>query len=109
MKKPSYGVEMTPERLEMQRIVCAAYVMEDGRIVSGVRHLSPDMRSTMKAIYGDKYHLKISRAHHSGGFIDQFGNYLDRNEAWAVAKKQNQIKIVLDHLKDGPLFSEHLY
>ena len=102
---------MTPERVEAQRIVCAAYVMEDGRIISGARHLSPDMRATMRAIYREdsKYHLKISKEHHSGGFIDQFGNYLNREEAWLVAKRQNQITRDIHHLKDGPLYSELLY
>lgn len=42
------------------------------------------------------------------GFVDQWGNYLSRTEARAVAEKRGQI--VRNHRLDGPeLFSEHLY
>jgi len=103
---------VTPQEIEEirethRRIVCAAYTMEDGMIISGVRHLSPDMRATMHKIYGDGYHMKISREHHAGGFIDQYGIYYNRKDAWVIAERQGQI--INDCSCEGTLFSENLY
>ena len=74
-----------------ERVVCAAYVMNDGLVVSGARHYSPDMRRTMQQLYGPKYHLKVNRDYHDGGFINQFGDYLTREEAWVVADREGQL------------------
>ena len=72
-----------------------------------VRHLSPDMRATMHRIYGDRYHTKIDRNHYEGGFIDQWGNYLNRKDAWVIADKQGQI--IKEVSSKGTLYSENLY
>lgn len=90
-----------------RRVVCAAYMMDDGLIVTGARHFSPDMRATMKRIYGDKYHLRRNREHHEGGFIDQFGEYLTREEAWKIAEANGQIW--REVAPKGTLYSENLY
>ena len=103
-----------------ERIVCAAYVMDDGVVISGVRHLSPDMRTTMKLIYGQKYHLRIPRDNKIGGFINQFGDYKTREEAWKIADASGQIVRQIetgsglnpreaDIGDEGILFSENLY
>ncbi len=42
------------------------------------------------------------------GFIDQYGKWLTREEAWKVAKKAGQIKYSSGYC-DGTLFSEDLY
>lgn len=85
------------------RIVCAAMKMEDGMIVSGVRHYSPDMRVTMKRIYGEGYHLKVIEQ----GFIDQFGQFHEREPAYFIAKACKQI--LREVSTPGTLFSENLY
>ena len=41
------------------------------------------------------------------GFIDQFGDFIDRQEAWVIAKSQNQI--VKSVSSEGTLYSENLY
>lgn len=41
------------------------------------------------------------------GFIDQFGDFMDRKEAWNVALEQNQIREEVS--THGTLYSENLY
>ena len=93
--------------LSPPRIVCAAYKMKDGFILSGVRHWSPDMRETAKRIYGDEYHLKVDRNFHDGGFIDQHGKYYNRQDAWKIAEKNGQILKEVSTVR--ALYSENLY
>ena len=69
------------------RIVCAAMLMKDDTIITGIRHFSPDMRSVMQKIYGDKYHLQVQEQ----GFVDQFGTFYNRKDAWHIADKNGQI------------------
>lgn len=46
--------------------------------------------------------------HAEEGFVDQYGNFYDRKQAWDIAVKNGQI--VRDHDKcPGTLYSEHLY
>jgi hypothetical protein len=85
------------------RIVCAAMLMDDGLIVPGVRHYSPEMRKVLKRIYGVDYHFREVQQ----GFIDQNGLFLDRETAWKIAAENGQILKVLS--KPGTLFSENLY
>lgn len=88
---------------ELSRLVSAAMLMDDGLIVPGVRHFSPDMRAVLKRIYGDGYHLKVKEQ----GFIDSMGNFLDREAAWNRAVETNQLFRHVSSL--GTLYSEHLY
>tara|TARA_R110000782_G_scaffold261868_1_gene353713 strand:+ start:1161 stop:1406 length:246 start_codon:yes stop_codon:yes gene_type:complete len=81
--------------------------MQDGFILSGVRHWSPDMRATAQRLYGDKYHLQVDRSHHCGGFIDQHGRYYNRQDAWKIAEKNEQI--LKEVSIEGTLYSENLY
>ena len=69
------------------RVVSAAMLMDDGLVVPGVRHFSPDMRAILRRIYGDKYHLRVK----GQGFIDARGQFLSREEAWRVADRNGQI------------------
>lgn len=63
-------------------IVCAAVKMNDGMVIAGVRHFSPDMRITLEAIYGEGYHLKVDEQ----GFITNKGEFVNRKEAWDIAE-----------------------
>jgi hypothetical protein len=74
-----------------RRVVCAAYKMKDGLVVTGVRHLSPDMQAVLYQLYGEDYVEHIDPLYRKGGFIDQLGNYLTRAEAWEIADKAGQI------------------
>ena len=96
------------------RIVSAAMLMDDGLIVTGVRHFSPDMRATLRRIYGNgfklfgvwlkkPYHMRVK----DQGFIDASGAYLDREDAWTIAQSHGQIIEYVAPI--GTLFSENLY
>lgn len=78
-------------------------LMQDGLIVPGVRHFSPDMRAVLKRIYGDGYHLKVKEQ----GFIDSMGRFLPREIAWALAEETGQIREQVS--VPGTLYSENLY
>ena len=96
------------------RIVCAAMLMDDDHIVLGVRHFSPDMRATLRRLYGTgfkllgvwvikPYHLRVIEQ----GFVDQFGTFHDRKAAWTIAQAAGQIREVVS--TPGTLYSECLY
>jgi hypothetical protein len=92
--KPDYTI--TP-----RRIVCAA-MSKEGRIVTGARHFDKVMRNQMEASEGVKWWKDCEQ-----GFIDQFGDFLNRDEAWIVAEEQEQIR--RDVGTTGHLYSENLY
>ena len=93
-------------------IVCAA-MRQDGFIVAGARHFDTVMRATILA-------LKLGNTLWEQGFIDQFGKFYTREEAWKVADKNGQIRRGTGFESftnprksgigdDGVLFSENLY
>lgn len=98
-------------------VVSAAMLMDDGLIVTGVRHFSPDMRAVLNRIYGEGYHLRVKEQ----GFIDSHGNFLTREIAWIRADKNGQIclydpsgkgRLIPQKANLGTielLFSENLY
>lgn len=70
----------------------------------------------MLKAYGEKYHLQVEEQ----GFVDQFGKFYNRTEAWKIADKNGQILRPTGWEKipnprkanvgdDGCLFSENLY
>ena len=87
----------------VRRVVCAAMLMEDGLIVTGVRHFSPEMRLVLHRIYGDGYHLRVVEQ----GFVDQWGEFMNREDAWVVALSQGQV--LKEVASAGTLYSENLY
>ncbi len=112
-------VQSATKQVYVPRIVSAAMLMEDGLIVPGVRHFSPDMRAVLKRIYGEGYHLKVKEQ----GFIDSKGSFLSREAAWKIADGLGQIRIyhprgpeygpsilrAAGEGDEGDLFSENLY
>lgn len=68
------------------RIVSAAMLMNDGLVVPGVRHFSPDMRAVLKRIYGFGYHLRVKEQ----GFINSAGEFLGREAALQIALLHGQ-------------------
>lgn len=90
----------------MRAIVCAAIRAEDGSLVLGIRHYSQDMFDQIEQ-RGDRekfYH----RGSTNQGFVDQYGIYLTRREAFVVAESANQINNY-DACPDYTLYSEGLY
>ncbi len=75
-------------------------LMDDGLIVTGIRHYSPEMRATMRRLYGSglrafgrwwikPYHLR----ERVQGFVDQYGTFLTREQAWVIADREGQIHL----------------
>ena len=83
-----------------QRIVCAA-MRKEGYIICGARHFDSIMRAAIKK-FNDK------PAGWEQGFIDQFGVFLTREEAFVIAEANGQIRQRVGG-DNGRLFSENLY
>lgn len=96
---------LTPKKKKQKQfVVCAALRNKKGQIICGPRHFDSIMCGQIKAT-----RLKWNKAEQ--GFVDQFGKFLNRMEAWYVAYPNGQI--VRRCGNDGPkgigLFSENLY
>lgn len=93
--------------------MCAANRLPDGTMFIGARHW--DMHMIQQAdIYKKANDIEEKvLAGAEQGFIDQFGNFLTRAEAWKVAVEKNQIIRYCGSERSnkdkGILFSEHLY
>lgn len=88
------------------RIVCAAIRYRCGVIVLGPRHWDDVMRAQHSQMEMPEELVKPE-----DGFIDQHGNFLDRQAAWKVAKAADQIiyRCGGDDSDGGTLYSENLY
>ena len=91
------------------RIVCAANqyscLLDETKtlIVIGARHWDSIMRDHFRLISD-----RVDRKSEIQGFIDQFGKFYTRQEAFVIAEENNQIirRVGGDN---GKLFSENLY
>lgn len=92
------------KELPQRRVVCAACRSSvTGQMILGPRHFDTVMR-----VHADKYpNVDFDEQ----GFIDQWGVYMNRQEAWKVAEAANQIyrRCGGDEAKGGTLYSENLY
>jgi len=84
-----------------QVIVCAANKLASGLIVCGARHHDPIMNAQIKAA-GDT-HIGETQ-----GFIDQYGRFMNRKDAYRIAEESGQIVRSIGY-ETNKLFSEHLY
>lgn len=99
----------------MRRVVCAAIRAADGEVLMGLRHYDWLMhRQIEQRGDGSKF---MHRLDEDQGFVDQHGVFMDRFEAFRVARAAKQ-PIDLDQcgtglLPDGAahhkLYSEALY
>lgn len=84
----------------VHRVVSMAACIVDGHLIVGNRHFCPIMNMTIA-------NLNIKDCKHDAktdqGFVDQWGVYMSRQEAWNVAKAAGQIKKVFT---EGVLYSE---
>lgn len=96
-------MELNEEQKARQRVVCAANRHIYSKvIVLGARHYDEVMRTQMNFSGGSE-----SWKGSEQGFIDQWGNFLTREEALEIAEKQGQIRE--KHGNKNMLFSEDLY
>jgi ferredoxin-NADP reductase len=86
----------------VRRVVCAAVLYGNEVMLVGPRHFDATMRDQMRR-FGVQWN-----APHVEGFIDQWGNFMNREEAHKVASEQGQIRHRCGG-DSGRLFSENLY
>ena len=98
-----YGWKHTVGQPRPDTIVCAAMLMEDDEIVTGIRHFSPDMRNTLFRLYGKDYHKKVKEQ----GFVTQYGEFVSRERAAEIVKTNRQ-KLMPREIKTT-IYSEDLY
>lgn len=84
------------------KVVCAACKLDDGMILAGARHYSPNMRLQAKLMYGDDF--KNWPKEVEQGFLDNMDNFLSRADAAILAYESGQIKELMNII-----FSEDLY
>lgn len=96
--------------MSTHRVVCAAIRAADGEVLLGIRHYSRDMREQIeRRTDGAKF---THRHDEDQGFVDQFGNYMTREQAHRLALQNGQIihPEACGQGLDGPkLYSEGLY
>lgn len=89
-----------------ERIVCAAVQYPDGSMLVGPRHFDNIMLQQYRKL-GLQYEEDVAIS----GFLDQDGNFLNRQEAWVIAMEKGQVRHRTsgDTREGGTLFSENLY
>ncbi len=106
---------ITNEITKQRRVVCAACrCSETKHIIIGPRHFDPVMKSQF---FDNCMNLKLNTPNKIGdtyteqGFIDQYGVFMNRQEAWKVAEAAGQIiyRCGGDTANGGTLYSENLY
>lgn len=95
---------MTPG---VSRVVCAAVKMPNGVLILGIRHWDGFMAQYVRE-HGGRQAFNFFGRDEEQGFVDQFGNFLSREDAWKVAEQAGQIirRVGGD---GGCLYSENLY
>lgn len=91
-------------------VVCAANRSTvTGKIICGARHWDHIMRQQVEWLKDHPTGLKMPDewVGCDQGFIDQYGQWMNRQEAWMVAKAAGQIKQTTG--ASGTLYSEDLY
>ncbi len=97
------------EKYNVQRRVAGVANRYGGIIVMGVRHYSNMMRVALDALGGNDLLLQwCGEENYEQGFVDQYGTFLDRKEAWILAEAAGQIRFT-KNLPTGELYSEHLW
>lgn len=92
-------------------VVCAANRYGD-LIIAGARHFDHVMHSQLKYIREDRLFAFEVEDSVEEGFIDQFGVFMDRSEAYWIALAGGQInkrRLKTGNLGSTELFSEDLY
>lgn len=95
------------------RIVCAAIKLKTGEVLVGIRHFDAFMLRQINE-------RKLDKRDAVQGFVDQYGSFFTRTEAWKIADAQGQIMRPTGweefstprtaNIGDaGLLFSENLY
>lgn len=110
MSEELFDIGETKTSIKKNPVIVCAAIKKDGHIIAGPRHYDKIMQMQIKKLTS---HLPKEAARKvwlgaEQGFIDQFGKFYTRQEAWVVAENNEQIKNNLA-VKSGMLFSENLY
>jgi hypothetical protein len=118
--------DLTPDQLAARRVVCAA-IRKGGYVIIGARHFDSMMH---RQIAGQVSVCLLEQDREDGlrewaqaeqGFIDQFGNFLTRQEAFVIADHAGQILRMVGSQRDfyafpsigeyhqQDLYSENIY
>ena len=96
------GIEK-PQRI----VVCAACFLSHAQpMLVGPRHWDAVMRKQFDRIRGN---ASRPSSHWQQGFIDQFGDFMDRKEAFEVVKASGQPLNMERNGSETELYSEGLY
>ena len=90
--------------MKEQRVVCAAMINTKGQIICSPRHWDKIARAAVKNVSNpEDWETDIEQ-----GFVDQFGQFLTREEALKIAQRNKQIagRCGGDDIR---LYSENLY
>lgn len=64
----------------MRKVICAAIRAADGELLLGIRHYSRDMHNQIRhRVDGGKFEHRLDE---DQGFVDQYGVYMTREEAY---------------------------
>lgn len=102
---------MSNTLIEGRFVVCAACKYGD-LIICGARHFDMVMHSQIRHIREDKLFSFEEAGRAEQGFIDQFGVFMSREEAFEVARAAGQLNVRREktpHPDSTELFSEDLY
>ena len=97
------SIKMRWEHYGKQRVIAMSACNYNGLIVTGVRHWCPIMIGQIKIIGDDLLDVFLAGSSPIQGFIDQYGFFLTRKEAYVIAKAAGQLK---EEREDGRLHSE---
>lgn len=95
----------TPTPRHGRRIVAAAVLLADGRVVCGVRHFDKHMRAIAEGLGNPTRLLKGAVQ----GFVANDYEFMGREEAWIVALRAGQFDPAKATGQHGTLYSEDLW
>lgn len=105
---------MAAEKIDRteRRVVCAALrsKWDDSKLLLGIRHYSADMYAQIHARHDSNGFLNVPDE--KQGFVDQYGAFMSREEAYQVALAAGQLRYpeACGRGLNGPkLYSEGLY
>ncbi len=92
-----------PDEEVQNRVVCAAIKIHEN-IILGVRSRDHHMALHIELL--EELHKPADEIH---GFVDRYGNFLTREEAWVIANAAKQIIKFVSGNELGKLYSANLY
>ena len=104
--KKKKEIKKQKEQEKHRKIVCAALRFKSGLIITGVRHFDKIMSDQIEVLLNCG--TLVSNDVAEQGFVDSYGAFLDRTQAYRLAEKNGQLNLKSQiHLDE--LYSENLY